>query len=277
MIICCGMGGSSVAGELLSFARPDVIVHWDWNLPSGATPNDRVVCTSWSGNTAETISSYDAARTAGIPASVITTGGALAEKARADGVPLALLADTHTPPRENAISMTSALFRLLGMGELPVIDVAAAQTAGAQLASEIGTKIPIFYAGYPWRKVAGFFKTTVNENAKRHSWAANFPSAAHNEIVGWTAGEQQHMVPVLIRDPGQRSQDTRDGKALVALLGEMEYIVSTVELVGATTLEKALNAYVMALWASSAMATAAHIESTDTTLIEKFKHFKTAA
>lgn len=269
------MGGSSVAGELLSLARPDVLVHWDWELPASATPGDQVICTSWSGNTAETISSYDAARSAGIPVSVITTGGVLGEKAKADGVPLTLLENPGTPPRFNAFPMAGALFKLLGMGELPAVDTAAAKTAGERLASEIGTKIPIFYAGYPWRKVAGFFKTMMNENAKRHSWAANFPSASHNEVAGWTANEQQHIMPVLIRDLGERPQDARDAKALVALLGEMEYTVATVELVGATALEKALNAYVMALEASSAMATAAHIEPTDTTLIEKFKHFKT--
>ena len=275
MIICCGMGGSSVAGEMLSFARPDVLVHWDWDLPINATPNDHVICTSWSGNTAETISSYDAARAKNIPVSVITTGGTLAEKAKADGVPLVLLLNSGTPPRQNAPAMATALFQLLGMGDIPTVDTAAIQAAGTKLASEIGSRIPIFYAGYPWRKVAGFFKTAVNENAKRHSWAANFPSAAHNEIVGWTTPEQQHIVPVLIRDSGDRPQDARDAQAMVALLSEMEYTVPTVELVGATPLEKALNAYAMALWASSAMATAAHIEPTDTTLIETFKHFKT--
>jgi glucose/mannose-6-phosphate isomerase len=276
MIICCGMGGSSVAGELLSLVRPDVVVHWDWGILASATPSDHVVCTSWSGNTAETISSYDAARAAGIPVSVITTGGVLAEKAKADGVALILLPSTGTPPRQNALAMTEALFKLLGVAEsLPAIDRATADAEGAQLAASIGAKIPIFYAAYPWRKVAGFFKTVINEDAKRHSWAANIPSAEHNELAGWAGNYQDSMLPVLIRTDDERPQDTKDLDALVALFEKMRYTVATVRLAGATPLEKALDGYAVALRAGQHVAAAAHVDAADTTLIEAFKQLKT--
>lgn len=275
MNICCGMGGSSVAGELLSFVRPDSIIHWDRGIPASATPNDHVICTSWSGNTAETISSYDAARAAGIPVSVITTGGTLAEKAKADGVPLTLLPNPGTPPRENVPAMTAALFQLLGMGELPIIDGAAADAAGTQLAADIGAKVPVFYAAYPWRKVAGFFKTIINEDAKRHSWAGSIPSFEHNELAGWAGNYQNSMLPVLIRTDDERPQDTKDLDALVALFEKMRYTVATVRLVGATSLEKALDGYAVALRAGQHVAAAAHVDAADTTLIEAFKQLKT--
>lgn len=277
-IICCGMGGSSVAGELLSLSRHDVVVHWDWELPATANARDLVVCTSWSGTTAETISSYDAARAAGIAVAVITTGGELARKAKSDGVPLTLLPDTKTPPRFNAGLMTGALFAMLGSADLlPEIDAAAAESEAKKLADAVGAKTPIFYASYPWRKVAGFFKTMVNENAKRHSWAANFPSVAHNEIMGWSGNYQSGMSPVVVRDTSERPGDTKDIEAFVAIVGGLGYTVSTISLTGASPLEKALNAYVMALWASWHMATTAGIDVAGTQWIDEFKRLKSSA
>jgi glucose/mannose-6-phosphate isomerase len=260
---------------MLSMARPDVVVHWDWELPVSANPHDLVVCTSWSGDTAETISSYDAARAAGIPVVVITSGGALAEKAKTDGVPCALLPRSEHPPRFNAGLMIGALFSFVGLADrLPAMDVAALESASTKLADDVGTKVPIFYASYPWRKLAGFFKTMVNEDAKRHSWATSFPSAAHNEIMGWAGNYQQAMAPVILRDTAPRPGDVKDADAFVAIAGRMGYTVSTIGLVGASPLEKALNAYVMALWASWHMATAAGVDSVSTEWIDEFKRLK---
>ncbi len=274
-IICCGMGGSSVAGEMLTLARHDVVVHWDWELPATANTRDLVICTSWSGGTAETISSYDRARAAGIAVAVITTGGELARKAQADGVPLTLLPDTKTPPRFNAGLMTGALFKMLGMtDQLPALDAAAREDSGKALADEVGSMTPIFYASYPWRRVAGFFKTMMNENAKRHSWSASFPSVAHNEIMGWSGATKASMAPVVVRDTQERPHDAKDIEAFVAIARSMGYTVSTIDLVGASPLEKALNAYVMALWASWHMATTAGIDVASTKWIDEFKRLK---
>ncbi len=274
MIICCGMGGSSVAGELLSLVRSDVIVHWDRRLSANTTPADQVICTSWSGNTSETISSYDAARAAGIPVSVITTGGMLADKARADGVPLVLLPASGTPARENALAMAAALFNLIGAGELPAIDTAAAETEGALLADAIGSRIPVFYAAYPMRKIAGFFKAIINEDAKRHSWAASIPSMKHNELAGWAGNYQDTFVPVLIRTADERPEDAGDMDRLFALFRNMRYTVPTIRLMGATALETALSAYTIALHVGRRVAAAAHIDATDTTIIEEFKQIQ---
>jgi len=271
-IICCGMGGSSVAGEFLSMVRPDIIVHWDWDLPKTASANDLVICTSWSGETHETLSSYDTARKLNIPVAVITTGGKLAEKAKADGVPLALLPTNAQPPRCNAFAMFGAMCSLLDMADqLPAIDAAAQETAGQKLAEVIGSNIPVFYAGYPWRKVAGLFVTTMNENAKRHAWAANFPSAAHNEIEGWGCGCTTNVVAACIHDSAERPHDARYREALVALLTKKGYTVSIVDLVGATALEKALTAYATALWASWHVAKASGMDPKSTQWIDEFK------
>ena len=53
------------------------------------TPPDRVIfCSSYSGNTEETLACYDAAEAVGARRIVATTGGAIGEAARRDGVPV---------------------------------------------------------------------------------------------------------------------------------------------------------------------------------------------
>ena len=273
-IICCGMGGSSTAGELLSLVRANVIVHWDWNLPEMATKDDLIICTSWSGATHETLSSYDAARALGAQLAVIATGGELAERARRDGVPLTLIPTNPNPPRFNLGLMVGALFSFAGMPQqLRDCTIRDSESEGRALASAIGSATPVFYTSYPLRKIAGFFKTLINENAKRHAWSGSFPSIAHNEVMGWSTRSHEY-IPCVLRGTPERDTDTRDIEAYIALMREMGYTVPIIGLSGASTLEQALNAYATALWASWYVASDAGIDVRGTPLIDALKQLK---
>ena len=68
-------------------ARP-LCVSDGYALPGWAGPSTLVFASSYSGNTEETLSAYDDAVERGAPRLVATTGGALVERARADGVPV---------------------------------------------------------------------------------------------------------------------------------------------------------------------------------------------
>ena len=269
-IISCGMGGSSVAGEMLSLVRDDVVVHWDYDLPATTGLSDLVVCTSWSGNTAETLSSYDTARKLGAPIIAITTGGALAQRAAADGVPVTLIPNPDgLAPRLGAGLMAGALFGMLGMADtLPVVDGFAAVAAGTKLGQAIGDRTPVFYASHGYRKIAGWFKAMVNENAKRHAWASNFPSAAHNEVEGWQGPYQATMVPVLVGPTGP------DAQALLAILKPMGYTVLDVALPGDTLLTQALTGYTMALQSALIIAEHLGVDPLETHWIDEFKKLK---
>ncbi len=273
-VICCGMGGSSVAGELASMARSEVYVHWDYDLPAHASSQDLVICTSWSGQTAETLSSYDAARRQGIPVAAITTGGELARRAKADDVPLVLLPNTGIAPRCGAGFMTGALFAMLGMADrLPTVDAEALENEGKRLAEVIGDRLPFFYASYPLRKVAGWFKTAFNENAQRHASVANFPSAGHNELVGWAGPYRDTAVPVLIRGKDD-AQYRNDLDAAVALWERMRYTVGVIALPGDTELQNAFSGYVLALWTGYHSALMHDVDPNSTALTDEFKELK---
>ncbi len=275
-IIATGMGGSSVAGEILSMLRDDVIVHWGYGLPTGVTTHDLVVCTSWSGDTEETISSYVAAREAGLNTLCITSGGKLAALAKEHGAPLVLLPHTDAVPRTNVGLMAGALLAALGMADqLPKdLDGNAGDAPGRELAEAINGRMSAVYAAYPWRKLTGFWKMAYSETAKRQVMTNWFPSGAHTEIVAWEGPYQNQTIFILLREKGEDAVYAKNMEALLAILPKKGYTVRTVELSGNTSLEKVFNGYLLALWTGYHVAQLLSIDPQATELLDEFKKLK---
>lgn len=275
-IVICGMGGSAVAGEIISMMRDDVIIHWDYGIPASTTMHDLVVCISWSGMPVEVLSSYQAAQKLGTTIAVITTGGTLGAWARRDGVHLTPLPLSAPAPRLGAGLMTGALLGLLAMPQqAPMIDASALEARGKTLAQEVGDRIPVFYSPFTLRKVGGFFKAMINENAKHPAFCSSFPSAAHNDILSWQQGPQE-LVPVLIHNL-PKMEDSPDISAFLAMMTQMRYTVPVVDLPDDSVLNTMLSGYILALWTSYHMALEAGVDPLSTTWIDTFKQHKAKA
>ena len=274
-IISCGMGGSAVAGEILSMLRDDVVVHWDYDLPVGAGAQDLVVCTSWSGNTEETISSYERAVALGSPTLVITTGGKIADLARQNHSPLVMIPAETNAPRVGAGLMIGALLASFGLAsQIPAIDAAALEDEGKKLAEGFSDRLLIVYAAHPWRKLTGFWKMVYSETTKRQVMANWFPSGAHVEVVGWEGPYADKVTFLFLRDPEDAPRYTKNFDALLAILDQKGYAVRNVRLQGATVLEKACNAYVTALWTALHVAQSLGVDPEATVLLDEFKAAK---
>ena len=66
----CGMGGSAIGGDLAASALGDrltkpLVSIRGYELPSWATPEWTVLCSSYSGNTEETLACFEAAEVLG--------------------------------------------------------------------------------------------------------------------------------------------------------------------------------------------------------------------
>lgn len=83
-VVVSGMGGSSNAGKIIeslisdSFNKSFVVFN-DYGLPSWVNQNTLVVLNSYSGNTEETLSAYEAAKKVGAKVIAVTTGGKLSK------------------------------------------------------------------------------------------------------------------------------------------------------------------------------------------------------
>jgi glucose/mannose-6-phosphate isomerase len=208
-LVVAGMGGSAIGGALARAALGDrasrpIVLARGYALPAWTTPDTAVLCSSYSGNTEETLAIYDAAGALGARRIVATTGGKVAESAREDGVPVIPLPGGFQPRAAVAYSLVVALevAGLCGAGELlhAEIDVAAAHAE--QLVAEWGPEghdsclakdlarslhgtIPQIAGAGLTAPIAYRWKTQLNENAKTPCFSGDLPEIDHNEIVGW--------------------------------------------------------------------------------------------
>ncbi|HUN79836.1 MAG TPA: bifunctional phosphoglucose/phosphomannose isomerase [Solirubrobacteraceae bacterium] len=208
-LVVAGMGGSGIGGALARAALGDhasrpIFVTRAYGLPPWTTPETTVLCASYSGNTEETLACYEAAAALGAQRVVVTTGGKLAELARADRVPVIPLPGGFQPRAAVAYMTIAALevAALCGAGPrlTSEIDVAAAHaeqlvaewgpdSPEGSLAKEIARgllgSVPVIAGAGLTAPIAYRWKSQINENAKLPSFAHELPELDHNEIVGW--------------------------------------------------------------------------------------------
>ncbi len=213
-LIVAGMGGSGIGGALARAALGDrasrpIVLARGYALPAWTTPDSAVLCTSYSGNTEETLAAYEAAGALGARRIVATTGGRLADAARADGVPIIPLPGGFQPRTAVAYSLVVALevAGLCGAGERlhAEIDVAAAHAEHLvakwspdaaedclpkRLARGLHGTVPQVAGAGLTAPVAYRWKTQINENAKMPCFAHELPELDHNEIVGWHGAQE---------------------------------------------------------------------------------------
>ena len=208
-LIVAGMGGSAIGGALARAALGDhesrhIAIARGYGLPPWATPETTVLLASYSGNTEETLACYDAAGYVGARRVVVTTGGKLAEQARADDVPV-IPVPGGFQPRSAVAYMTVASLEvaaLCGCGPRMAseIDVAASHVQALveewgpdgredSLAKEIARgllgSVPLIAGAGITSPIAYRWKTQFNENAKSPAFSHELPELDHNEIVGW--------------------------------------------------------------------------------------------
>src|SRR5260221_2608669 len=103
-LLVCGVGGSAIGGDLAAAALGDRLVQplltvRGYELPSWVTPKWTVLCSSYSGETEETLACFAAAEALGARRVVASTGGSLVAAARTAGDPVVGLTGLRPAPR----------------------------------------------------------------------------------------------------------------------------------------------------------------------------------
>jgi glucose/mannose-6-phosphate isomerase len=224
-IIVAGMGGSAIGGELArailgDHASRPILTARGYGLPPWTTDATTVVCASYSGNTEETLACYEAAGVIGARRVVVTSGGQLAEMARADGVAVIPVAGGYQP-RHAVAYMTVGVLEVAALaGAGPrmnsEIDVAADHleelviewgpdgvdaSDAKTLARALAGTVPVIAGAGLTTGIAHRWKTQINENAKSPAYSLELPELDHNEIEGWSsAAEYARFSAVFLDD-----------------------------------------------------------------------------
>jgi glucose/mannose-6-phosphate isomerase len=265
-LVVAGMGGSGIGGLLARAALGDrcsrpMAVARGYGLPAWATPDTAVLCSSYSGETEETLAAYDAAGALGAHRIVCTTGGRLAAGARADGVPVVPLPGAFQPRAAVGYALVAALevAALVGVGEHlhTEIDVAAAHaeqlviewgpdapedSLAKRLARSLHGTVPQIAGAGLTAPIAYRWKTQLNENAKSPAFAAELPELDHNELVGWQGAPALGRFSAVFLDDCDLHPRVRERIRLTQeLVADHAAVVQRVETVGETAIERLVS------------------------------------
>jgi glucose/mannose-6-phosphate isomerase len=295
-LIVAGMGGSAIGGALARAALGDrasrpIVLAREYALPAWTTTDTTVLCSSYSGNTEETLAAYEAAGALGARRIAATTGGRLAAAARADKVPVIPLPGGFQPRAAAAYLMVVALevAGLCGAGERlhAEIDVAAAHAErlvaqwspdGAEdclpktLAYGLhGTIAQIAGAGLT-APIAYRWKTQINENAKVPCFAGELPEIDHNEIEGWSGADGLGRFSAVFLDDSDLHPRVRQRIELTrGLIAGHAAATYRVESMGETRTERLVSLVLLGDLVSLYLAVLRRVDPSPVVLLERLK------
>ena len=284
----CGMGGSAIGGDLAAAALADRLTRplytaRGYELPPWSPAGSAVLCSSYSGNTEETLACYAAAEALGAQRLVATTGGELADAARKDGVSVIGL-PAGLQPRAAVgymFCVSAEVAALAGAGPRINTEVdaaashleqgfAATESRAAELAGEIREATPVIYGSDLTAPVAYRWKTQANENAKRPAFAGVLPEIDHNELEGWT-GAGGRFAAVFLEDRDQHPRERRRIELTAQAVEPHAATVIRVETEGETRTERLLHAVMLGDLVSLELAKAQGTDPLPVPGIEGFK------
>ena len=289
-VFVCGMGGSAIGGDLAAATLGDrltgpLLTVRGYALPSWATPEWTVLCSSYSGQTEETLACFEAAEALDARRLVASTGGPLVDRARETGIPVVGLPGIFQPRSAFAYGLVVAAEVAWLAGIAPrlhtEIDAAAAfltdqaemlQQQARELAAKIAGAVPVVYGADLTTPVARRWKTQVNENAKSPAWWSELPEADHNELLGWSgATGEERAAAIFLEDRDQHPRVARRFELTAATVGANAAAVVRVESAGETRLERLLWTVMLGDLVSLELARQRGVDAETTEGIERFK------
>ena len=209
-IIIAGMGGSAIGGDVVySLIKNEIkipfVVNRGYDLPAWANSSTLIICSSYSGNTEETISILEEAKSLGAKVIGITTGGLLESLCKNYSFDFVNIPSGLQPRAALAFSFIPLLYILKKTSLINVevrdwlessVDLIKSKREEYsqdkennpvyQLANKLYNKLPIIYAdSTSLETVAVRLKGQICENSKILAYHSIYPEMNHNEIVGW--------------------------------------------------------------------------------------------
>jgi glucose/mannose-6-phosphate isomerase len=289
-VFICGMGGSAIGGDLAAAAIGDrltgpMLTLRGYELPSWATPEWTVLCSSYSGSTEETLACFEAAEALGATRLVASTGGPLVDRARETEVPVVGLPGIFQPRAAVAYMVVIAAEVASLAGIAPrlhtEIDAAAAfltdqaemmQQQAREIAALVAGAVPVIYGADLTAPVARRWKTQVNENAKFPAWWGELPEADHNELCGWSgAVGDERAAAIFLEDRDQHPRIGRRFELTAKSIASGAAAVARVETAGETRLERMLWAVMLGDLVTLELARQRGVDPLPVEAIERFK------
>lgn len=287
--VVCGMGGSHFAADLIKTAKPDLQIHIHHgyglpNLPAALLKESLIIISSYSGNTEETLDSFEEARRRNLNVAVITTGGKLLEEAIKKNIPYVEMPNTGIQPRSALGFSMKSMLALMGKHSLNTeikelseyFSVKKFENKGKELAKNLNGMVPMIYSSEVNGPISSVWKIKLNETAKIPAFSNVFSELNHNEMTGFdtktkTKKLSKNFCFILLKDKEDDARIQKRIKFSKKLFEDRGFKVLEIELAGECVFEKIFSAVILADWTAYYLSEIYKVDSENIPMIEEFK------
>lgn len=297
-VIVAGMGGSAIGGEFLRAlaldeARAPVFVSRSYTLPAWVGPETVVIASSYSGNTEETLAAMEAALARKASVVCVTTGGAMLERAQAEGAPFVQVPGGLQPRAALGYSLTALLTvaermdlltlaaeswdetqALLEQQAALLADPEAPDNRALTLAALLKDRLPFIYSSEGLLEGVNLrWRNQLQENSKTLAAGNFFPELNHNEITGWErrTAWHAHVGIVALRDRGDHPRVQRRMDVTRNLLAGGAAFWEDVPGLGTSKLARVMTLVQLGDWVSLYLSVLREVDPTPIALIRQLK------
>lgn len=289
-IVVTGLGGSGIGGNLVSEIVADELrvpmqVNKEYGLPNFVNENTLVICSSYSGNTEETLAAFADAIKANALIVCITSGGKLLELAKQYNLDHVIIPGGNPPRSCLGYSSVQQLFVLKQLGlisnkfeselnetiSLLEREATHIRSLAKAIAAQLKNRIPVLYSVTDMESVAVRFRQQINENAKMLCWHHVVPEMNHNELVGWR-NQIGNWAPIFLRsreDFDRNQQRIEINKSIVAKYSEH---VIEIYAKGESHTERAFYLIHLGDWVSVYLAELNGVDAVEVKVIDHLKN-----
>jgi len=285
-----GLGGSGIGANFVSeFIREEskipCIIGKGYTVPAFVGENTLAICSSYSGNTEETLQSFSHILTTGAKLVVVSSGGQLIALAKKHNLDFIQLPSGWPSPRAclgySLVQQLSILEKLNIIGHKALAQVKTSidllkfdqddiQATAKTIAEQIFNKIPIIYTTDRMEAVAVRLRQQINENAKMLCWHHVIPEMNHNELVGWTSRDERLAVLYLRnKDDLKRNQLRMDINK--EIIGQYTKTIIDVYSKGNSLIEKSIYFIHLGDWISWFLSELREVDSMEIKVIDYLK------
>lgn len=289
-IYVAGLGGSGIGADFVaSFIQDECkipfLVRKGYHVPEFVGAHTLAIASSYSGNTEETLISYDQIKEKGARLICVASGGKIIEKAKADGNDYIQVPSNWPSPRAClGYSVTAQLWTLHHLGfisDRAIRDMESSislleresediHVQAKAIAQRLHGKIPVIYIEDRMEPVAVRLRQQINENSKALCWHHVVPEMNHNELVGWR--EKNDSLAVLyLRNSDDYSRNAVRMDINKQIISQYAGDIIEVYSKGANMVEKSMYLVHLGDWVSWYLAELRGVDALEVKVIDYLK------
>ena len=298
-VLIMGMGGSAIGGDFVAAVLEQdcevpIIINRSYDIPNWVDEKTLVIASSYSGNTEETLSSFEQAVNKNAQIICVTTGGELFKKAINSNLDIVEVPQGLQPRAAVGYSFTLNLLLLAKLGltdykktkenlnksvknliiwqsEFQKIEV---ENTAMEISNKIKDTYPIIYTATGWTGVCALrFRGQLAENSKMLSSHFIFPEQNHNEIEGWTCNPEimGKMAIIWLNDEDDHKQIKKRKQISNELLQQYPSEIIDIKMEGNSPIERMLKMIHFLDWVSYYTALLNGVDPTPVNRITELK------